>query len=164
MRKSTPTERRQWFALIILMPMITMLLLTVSGVFVWSPLNCGHEEVDINTGRVRHTKYFLFYQIGDRTEDTWVSRASSKSNKSPDWHRVNTFSPGVGHSPHYNFHGAIHQITTLERADNMVRCHRALETGPPVGASNRASCHGLRVALFAVGIFGRRPGGRFGPF
>ena len=103
------------------MPMLTMLLLTVSGAFLWSPLNCRHEEVDINTGRVRHTTYFLFCQIGDRTENTWVSRASSKSNRSPDWHRVNTFSPGVGHSPHYNFHGAIHQIATIERSENMVR-------------------------------------------
>jgi hypothetical protein len=31
----------------------------------------------------------------------------------PEWHRVNTFSPGVRHSPHYIFHSAIHQIHTL---------------------------------------------------
>lgn len=27
----------------------------------------------------------------------------------PDWQLVNTFAPGIGHSPHYRYHGAITQ-------------------------------------------------------
>lgn len=114
-----PTNRRHWVALGIIVPTLTMLLL-IGGLFQWSPHNCWHEDVDINTGRIRHTRYLLFCQIGDRTEDTWLSHASSKSNGPPDWRRVNTFSPGVRQSPHYRFHGAIHQISALERADSMV--------------------------------------------
>ena len=32
----------------------------------------------------------------------------------PQWERVNTFSPGLGHSPHHRFHGAISQIRSIE--------------------------------------------------
>jgi len=30
------------------------------------------------------------------------------------WHRVNTFSPGLRHSPHYLFHGALSQIQKMD--------------------------------------------------
>ena len=120
MRIRLPKKRQHWIALGIIVPTLTVLLL-ISGVFQWSDLNCWHEDIDINTGRVRHTRYLLFCQIGGRTEDTWLSRTLNDSNASPDWRRVNTFSPGVGHSPHYRFHGAIHQIKILELANNTIR-------------------------------------------
>ncbi|TWU32663.1 hypothetical protein Q31b_58210 [Novipirellula aureliae] len=119
MRFPLPQKRLHWITLGIIVPMLTVLLL-ISGLFPWSPLNCWHEDVDINTGRVRHTRYLLFCQIGDRIEETWLFRANSNSNVSPDWRCVNTFSPGLGHSSHYHFHGAIHQINTLGLADNVV--------------------------------------------
>ncbi len=115
-----PKKRRYWIALGIIMPMLTVLLL-ISGVFRWSDLNCRHEDLDLHTGRVRHTRYLLFCQIGDRIEDTWLSHALNISSDSPAWRRVNTFSPGVGSSPHYQFHGAIQQIKTLELAQNTIR-------------------------------------------
>ncbi len=119
MRLPLPKKRRHWIALGVIAPTLIVLVL-ISGFFHWSPLNCWHDDVDINTGRVRHTRYLLFCQIGDRTAETWLSRARDISKTSPDWRRVNTFSPGVGHSPHYRFHGAIHQIKTLELADNTI--------------------------------------------
>lgn len=113
-----PKKRRHWIALGIAAPALAVLLL-ISGLFQWSTLNCWHEDVDISTGRVRHTRYLLFCQISDRIEETWLSRNNS-SNSPPDWRRVNTFSPGVDHSPHYRFHGALHQIKTLELADSTI--------------------------------------------
>ena len=119
MRFPLPNSRRQWINLGIIAPTLTVMFL-ISGFFQWSALHCWHDDVDINTGRVRHTRYLLFCKIGDRIEDTWLSRVRINSNTSPDWRRVNTFSPGVGYSPHYRFHGALHQIVTLELADKTV--------------------------------------------
>ncbi len=41
-------------------------------------------------------------------------------------------------------------------------CHGALETRPPMGASNKATWLSLLVSGRSSGSFGRRPGGRFG--
>lgn len=119
MRGLFSKKRIRWIVLGVIVPALTFLFL-VSGVFQWSPLNCWHDDVDITTGRVRHTRYLLFCQIGDRIEDTWISRAAGASNALPDWQRVNTFSPGVRYSPHYRYHGAINQIQTAELADAMI--------------------------------------------
>jgi len=119
MRVALPNKRRHWIVLGVVVPVLTVLFL-VSGVFQWSPLNCWHEEIDLNSGRVRRTSYLLYCQVGDRTEETWLSRARGNSNAPPDWRRVNTFSPGVHYSPHYRFHGAIHQVNMLEGADDAI--------------------------------------------
>jgi hypothetical protein len=37
-------------------------------------------------------------------------------DREEDWRRVNTFSPGVGHSPHYVYHGAFAQIREIKIA------------------------------------------------
>jgi hypothetical protein len=113
MRLPLPKRRRHWIVLAVLAPALTVSFL-VSGVFSWSPLNCWHEDVDIHSGRVRHTRHLLYCQIGERVEDTWLSRNVTKAYHSPDWRHVNTFSPGMHHSPHYVYHGAINQIETLE--------------------------------------------------
>ncbi|NNJ27023.1 hypothetical protein [Alienimonas chondri] len=119
MRFPLPKTRRQWIAVAVLAPVLTVLFL-VSGFFWWSPLNCWHDEVDLNSGRIRRTRYLLYCQIGEQIEENWVSRARDGADGPPDWRRVNTFSPGVRHSPHYQFHGAIHQIKMLELADDVV--------------------------------------------
>ncbi len=94
--------------------------LFASVVFHWSGLNCWHDDIDINSGRVRHTRFILYCQIGDRTEETWLSRACDGSFQSPDWRRVNTFSPLVHYSPHYRYHGAIDQIELLQLCDERI--------------------------------------------
>jgi hypothetical protein len=85
-------------------------LLAVSGVFVWSPINCWHEDIDIHSGRIRRTSYLLWCCVSDRVEETAISQAlhpEDLRDGCPEWKRVNTFSPGVRHSPHYIYHGAI---------------------------------------------------------
>ena len=115
-----PGKRHFWMACTVLLPLLTLLLL-VSGLFQWSPLNCWHEDIDIKTGRIQHTRYLLFCQIGKRTEETWLSQSvPDRLKTAPDWHRVHTFSPGVAHSRHYRFHNAINQIKTLEMLSNHV--------------------------------------------
>ncbi len=119
MRFPLPNKPRHWTALGVIAPMLVVLFL-ISGFFQWSPLNCWHEDIDINTGRVRRTRFLLYLQIDDHIEDTWLSSAINNPTPSPDWRRVNTFSPGVGYSPHYLFHGALYQIKILELADSII--------------------------------------------
>jgi hypothetical protein len=92
-------------------------LVLISGVFPWSRFNCWEDEIDIRSGRVRHTSYLLGVRYQDRVEETWLSRAASRPSEAPTWERVNTFSPGRGHSPHYRFHGALWTIELCEIAE-----------------------------------------------
>jgi hypothetical protein len=85
-------------------------LLVLSGIFAWSPICCWHEDIDIHSGRIRRTSYLMWCCVSDRVEQTAISRALPPEDigtRRPEWKRVNTFSPGVRHSPHYTYHGAI---------------------------------------------------------
>ena len=80
----------------------------------WSPLNCRHDDIDIDTGQIRQQRYLLGLCVRERIEDSPVSRELQLAGIAPDWRRANTFSPLVRHSPHYAFHSAIHQTRLLE--------------------------------------------------
>lgn len=104
---------------------ILLLVLFVVPVFVpWTPINCQHQDVDIMTGRLRYTHFLLFCKVSERIEDSPLTKVLPSdviATRTPEWHRVNTFSPGVHHSPHYTFHGAIHQIHTLATLWDMAK-------------------------------------------
>jgi hypothetical protein len=81
----------------------------------WSEINCWHEEIELHSGRIRKTWYLCFVPVSVQLEESAFSRAiDSPLPVDADWHRVNTFSPGVGHSPHYIYHGAISEIELVE--------------------------------------------------
>jgi hypothetical protein len=84
---------------------------------VWSPLNCSHHDIDINSGRVRHQGYLVGLCVCEVVEETTISRllADEVSQKPASWQRVSTFSPMVHHSPHYRYHAAISQIHEVDR-------------------------------------------------
>jgi hypothetical protein len=90
----------------------------VSGALTpWSPVNNWTDSIDIHSGRIRHERYFLYRRISDTTEDGVLTKALEPSDLVgvvPEWHAVNTFSPGVHHSPHYRFHGAFYDINQLQ--------------------------------------------------
>ena len=89
--------------------------------FRWSPINCRYEEVDIATGRLRFTRYCLYRKVSEEIRPSALSACLPEeviASATPQWHRVNTFSPGLNHSPHHAFHGAIFQIQELERIWN----------------------------------------------
>jgi hypothetical protein len=103
--------------------------------FPWTPLNCSHLDIDIRTGRVRWSRYLAFCKVSERVDQTSLVRLLPSDRiaaTEPDWQRVSTFSPGVNHSPHYRFHGAIGQIRDLEliwqdaRVDASTRLRMAL--------------------------------------
>ena len=101
---------------------IVFLLLPLLGtraVPQWSRLNCWSEDVYIATGRIRKTWYLCYVRVSQRIEESAFSRElpiGEIQNATPQWHRINTFSPGVHYSPHYYFHGALHQVSCCEEA------------------------------------------------
>ncbi len=58
---------------------------------------------------------------------------------------------------------SVHQRGNLARRVPTM-CHRALQTGPPMGASNGAILGLEDGSVSLVGLFGRGPGERFEPF
>ncbi|HUT59672.1 MAG TPA: hypothetical protein VNA25_17640 [Phycisphaerae bacterium] len=85
----------------------------------WTHFWVREELLDIKTGRVRYTRYLLYCKIGDRTEDSVISKALPADlvkSAAPEWHTVNAFSPGVSNSPHYGYHGALCDILLIEEA------------------------------------------------
>ena len=98
-------------ALLIAAPLVVPLLLP------WTTINVRHQDINIKTGQARFSRYIWFVRVSRRTAETPISTALA--GKSVDvaaiepWHRVNTLSPGVPNSPHYVFHGALHQAYAL---------------------------------------------------
>ncbi|MBI1314323.1 hypothetical protein GC176_23760 [bacterium] len=80
----------------------------------WSLLNCRHEEIDINSGRIRRQRFLVGLCINAQIEESPLSLALSHVVAKPDWRRVNTFSPFVRQSPHYRFHSSIQQTRQLQ--------------------------------------------------
>lgn len=84
----------------------------------WSPLNCIHNDIDLNTGRIRHQRYLLGICVQEYVEHSPISHELGRGlgfvGVASDWKRVNTFSPLVHHSPHYRFHACIHQAQELK--------------------------------------------------
>ena len=111
--------RRTWllilFAILAIPP--ALLFLSLFGLFPWSRINCWESEIDLNGGRLRHTRYVLWLPVSRAVRDSPLTQAlapGDRSNLGEDWQPVVTLSPGWRHSPHYRYHGAIHQIRSLE--------------------------------------------------
>lgn len=119
-------------------------ILALLAPVVWSVADCRHEDIDIRSGRIRHTRRIIFIPAGERIATTAVSEAlqpSDYDSHAPEWHRVNTFSFGSRVSPHYVFHSAIAQVemlalawemtpfTTAARRETALRLLRAWQQG-----------------------------------
>jgi hypothetical protein len=89
----------------------------------WSEMNCRHEEINIKTGQARYSRYLWFVKVAERVEDTPLSLALQGETvdvKSvPAWERVNTFSRGTHHSPHYRYHAALWQANQMKMIASM---------------------------------------------
>jgi hypothetical protein len=118
--------RRIWLSVLALLAVILLAVTFVPFFFQWSPLNCWHEDVDITTGRIRRQWILLFVKVNESIEETPLSEVVLRGQpppRTPQWQRVNTFSPGIHYSPHYRYHGAGHQIRTLAELWNLPAPH-----------------------------------------
>jgi hypothetical protein len=112
--------RRRPFVIVAIMFLaipVALFALSLLGFFPWSEINCSQNDIDITSGRIRYTRYLLFLPVRRSVSESALSEALSREERAgeeSDWHPVVTFSPGVRHSPHYRFHGALYQIRLLE--------------------------------------------------
>lgn len=92
--------------------------LVVPYVIPWSAINSREEEINIKTGQARCSRHLWYIKISEPVQDTFLSQVlGGESVDVADiapWHTVNTFSPGLHHSPHYRFHAALFQAAEIE--------------------------------------------------
>ncbi len=96
---------------------LSLLGLSVFGLFPWSGVNCWQDDIDITSGRIRYTRYLLWMPVQRSVKDsalTTAVAAPATATSRPAWQPVVTLSPGFHNSPHYRYHGAINQIRDLE--------------------------------------------------
>jgi hypothetical protein len=87
--------RRTFLRLLLVAGATPPVLLTLSlfGFFPWSDLNCRRSEIDINSGRIRHTRYLFWRPFTRSVEDSVLTRALSPEDlagRPADWHTVVT--------------------------------------------------------------------------
>jgi len=111
--------RTAGYVAVAILTLLFLMGFVVPFFFPWTPLNCTDESIDITSGRKRVEKHFLYMKVADRIEETPLSGAYRElvgEPGQPDWRRVNTFSPGVSHSPHYIYHSALISARQLTEA------------------------------------------------
>ena len=110
-------SRRAWIAV--------SLMLALASTFIpelfspWSRLSCWDDSIDITSGRYRCEHYLFFTKWDDRIEETPLSKAYREligDPPAPVWHVDSTFAPGMHHSPHYRYHGALSSAEQLTEA------------------------------------------------
>jgi hypothetical protein len=80
-------------------------------------LNAELQEIDINSGKARFTRFVFYMRVSQVEKETVVSRLiSGPTQARTEWHSVNLFTAGSRISPHYCFHGALSQLNRLELA------------------------------------------------
>lgn len=110
--------RKRWIAMGVAVTVVLCAPLVVPIFFPWTDINCRHEDINIKTGQARYSRSLWFVKVSERFEDTPLSIAlQGETVEVADieaWHRSNTFSPGLRHSPHYRFHSALHQARMMD--------------------------------------------------
>jgi hypothetical protein len=113
----TATKRQVAKRVVLVVIVLLSLVVLVAPVLgPWTHMNCRHRDVDINTGRLRVSRYLGYWRVSETVQDSPLSRvvlSEAASAITPDWRHVNTSSPLVRHSPHYAFRGAAAQIHML---------------------------------------------------
>lgn len=116
----TPVKKtrslRTWTPWVLVALIGVPIALCLVGVIPWTPVNCEYQDVDISSGRLRFTRCFFWIPVRQQVEDSALTKFLAPEDLGrapPEWRRVNTFSPGVRHSPHHRYHGAVSQIESL---------------------------------------------------
>lgn len=110
--------KKLWVKIVLLLATSVLAPLVVPLVAPWSGTNSRHQDINIKTGQARYSRRLWFIKISERIEDTSLSLALQGDTvdvtDTRPWRRVNTLSPGLNHSPHYRFHGALSQARMAE--------------------------------------------------
>ena len=119
---------RQIFSIVaVLILSLLIMLFVIPLLWPWTPLNCSHDDIDITAGRYRNQRYLLWIKVSETVEETALSKLYEEfvgPLPSPQWRRVNTFSPGTSNSPHYAYHQALYTTSWLAN----LLCHSDLSS------------------------------------
>ena len=79
------------------------------------PLRGLHEEVDLNSGRIRRTHYVLFLQTSQHIEQTPLSKSRAKPLASgPNWRLSRAMAGGHSVGSHWGYRSPLTQVRILE--------------------------------------------------
>jgi hypothetical protein len=157
-----PTSRRTLALAAVVATPVALLSLSLLGLFPWSGVNCWENEVDIQSGRIRYTRYLLWLPIDQSIHNSALTEALSAEERTDthaEWHPVVTLSPRVHHSPHYRFHAALFQIRELELcwdygkftpAARRASGNRILQLWRETGSDSRAKEYIRAIGALAV--------------
>src|SRR5262245_54527345 len=105
MSQSTKLRRLlRWAPLLVMAAPILLIIASELGFFPWSRINCTTQDVDIYSGRIRHSRYLLFVPVERKVEDSALTKAllpEDTASIRADWRRALTFSSGLRNSPNY---------------------------------------------------------------
>jgi len=79
-------------------------------------LNCWEQDVDISSGRIRHSYFLYWCPVYRSVEDSFLTEALSIEERGKvreEWRKVLVVAPPVAVSPHFAYHLAIYQIRSL---------------------------------------------------
>ncbi|MHC4593937.1 MAG: hypothetical protein ACYS9C_05140 [Planctomycetota bacterium] len=98
---------------------IVPMVITVDVVcYRWPKLCCEFDDVDINTGRTRRTRYLLYCKIREKIEDSLLTKTIGQfpDGVQPDWQRVytNLFQIVNRVHIHHGYGSAIGQIQEVD--------------------------------------------------
>lgn len=120
-KETLPTTGQRRFllraAILVATTPLGLLVLSLFGLFPWSGIDCTQSDIDLNSGRIRYSRYLLWVPVTRSVQDSALTRALSPEDRSKpgeNWHPVVSLSPGLHHSPHYRFGGVMVQIRDLE--------------------------------------------------
>jgi len=112
-------NKKRWKVFGVIVAVLLLAPLLVPILLPWTGINCEHQEINIKTGQVRYTRSLWYITIFERVEDTVLSQAMKgeiiDAADIKPWHRVNTYSPYLKHSPHYIFHSALAQVNQIKQ-------------------------------------------------
>lgn len=116
--------KKLWILIGVFVAVLLLAPLVVPIFVPWSGINCQHQDINIKTGQASYSRSLWFVMISERIKDTPLSRALQGETVDVAninaWHRVNTFSPGIRHLPHYKFHSALYQARQMEMTTSML--------------------------------------------
>ena len=67
-----------------------LMALSLLGLFPWSRVNCSEAEIDIASGRIRHTRYLLGTPISQAVVDSALTKALHRVYASSTWPAAST--------------------------------------------------------------------------
>jgi hypothetical protein len=116
MAKRKGKARLVWWTLVAIVVLV-LLPWPAAYLFPWTRINCTEQDLSLDTAKARTTKYYWFIPYHRQTMETPLSEmlVDVASPENEVWVRVNTFSPGSGHSPHHFYHGAYFQMGHFAR-------------------------------------------------